>query len=120
MRKHWLLFTRPSRSRWRCCSSSTRSTGVAANAARGGVVTLYESAMPDGFSKSTGAGLSVAAKKAMPAVVNIFTSTQVKTPVYPFMDDPRFRFFFGEQDERSRKAAPAWAQASSSARMATS
>jgi serine protease DegQ len=33
----------------------------------------------------------------MPAVVNIFTSTVVKTPANPFLDDPRFRFFFGDQ-----------------------
>jgi serine protease DegQ len=33
----------------------------------------------------------------MPAVVNIFTSSEVKTPTSPFMDDPRFRFFFGDE-----------------------
>jgi serine protease DegQ len=35
----------------------------------------------------------------MPSVVNIFTSTVVKTPVPPFMEDQRFRFFFGDQGE---------------------
>jgi serine protease DegQ len=100
MRKHWLLFTQTVTIALALLFIiHTLKPELLPNAARGGVVTLYESAMPDGFSKSTGAGLSVAAKKAMPAVVNIFTSTQVKNPVYPFMDDPRFRFFFGEQDE---------------------
>jgi serine protease DegQ len=33
----------------------------------------------------------------MPAVVNIYTKTEVKTAKHPFMDDPRFRFFFGDQ-----------------------
>ena len=31
----------------------------------------------------------------MPAVVNIFTSKQVKLPQHPFMNDPLFRHFFG-------------------------
>jgi serine protease DegQ len=35
----------------------------------------------------------------MPSVVNIFTRTTVKTPVNPFIDDPRFRFFFGDQND---------------------
>lgn len=42
---------------------------------------------------------STAAKKAMPAVVNIFTSSQ-KTTVNPhqqYKDDPLFRHFFGDQ-----------------------
>lgn len=44
---------------------------------------------------------SKAAKKAMPAVVNIFTSSQ-KTTVNPhqqYKDDPLFRHFFGDQLE---------------------
>ena len=39
---------------------------------------------------------SVAAKKAMPSVVNIFTSKKV-IQRNPFMDDPLFRHFFGDQ-----------------------
>ena len=41
-----------------------------------------------------------AAKKAMPAVVNIFTSSR-NTPNshQKFMDDPLFKHFFGDQDE---------------------
>jgi Do/DeqQ family serine protease len=34
----------------------------------------------------------------MPAVVNIFTSQEVKRPRHPVMDDPLFRYFFGPQD----------------------
>jgi hypothetical protein len=33
----------------------------------------------------------------MPSVVNIFTSKEVKLPRHPFMDDPLFRRFFGDQ-----------------------
>lgn len=43
---------------------------------------------------------SDAAKKAMPAVVNIFTSSKnVSNPHQQFMDDPLFRHFFGDQEE---------------------
>lgn len=42
----------------------------------------------------------------MPSVVNIFTSKEVREPAHPFMDDPAFRRFFGEQFEsRPRRAS---------------
>ena len=37
-----------------------------------------------------------AAKKAMPAVVNIYTSKQVSQPRHPLQDDPAFQRFFGD------------------------
>jgi serine protease DegQ len=40
-----------------------------------------------------------AAKRAMPAVVNIFTTKGARQPKTPFMDDPLFRRFFGDQQE---------------------
>lgn len=45
-------------------------------------------------------GYSNAAKKAMPAVVNIFTTSKVVAadPHQQFRDDPLFRHFFGEPD----------------------
>jgi serine protease DegQ len=47
---------------------------------------------------------SSAAKKAMPAVVNVFTSKKASPRAqHPFMDDPLFRHFFGDQfDEEQR------------------
>ena len=44
-------------------------------------------------------GYSLAAKKAMPSVVNIFTSSKVNAPNphEQFRDDPLFRHFFGDQ-----------------------
>jgi serine protease DegQ len=48
---------------------------------------------------------SDAARKAMPAVVNIFTSKEIKVQRHPFMDDPVFRHFFGEQfDAQTRRS----------------
>jgi Do/DeqQ family serine protease len=38
-----------------------------------------------------------AVSKAMPAVVNIFTSKEVRTPRHPLLNDPLFRRFFGDR-----------------------
>jgi serine protease DegQ len=43
-----------------------------------------------------------AAKRAMPAVVNIYTTKATRQPKHPFMDDPLFRKFFGEQQEEKQ------------------
>jgi serine protease DegQ len=62
----------------------------------GGIVTVREAA--DGpRDRPNVVSLSPAARKAMPSVVNIFTSKDVKVPRHPFMDDPLFRRFFGDQ-----------------------
>src|SRR3982751_4636345 len=70
---------------------------------RGGVVTIRESqpqAEPARVSS-----LSDAAKRAMPAVVNIYTTKETKIDRHPFMDDPVFRHFFGERfDAETRKS----------------
>ncbi|HMG60667.1 MAG TPA: Do family serine endopeptidase, partial [Burkholderiales bacterium] len=42
----------------------------------------------------------------VPAVVNIFTSKEIKTPRHPFLDDPLFRHFFGDRlEEEPQRAA---------------
>jgi serine protease DegQ len=69
-------------------------------AARNGVVTLYENATESG-AQVPSVGFSAAAQKVMPAVVNIYTSNEVKSQAHPFIDDPRFKFFFGDQFEDS-------------------
>ena len=62
----------------------------------GSIVTIREAAEGTGTRASMGS-LSPAAKKAMPSVVNIFTSKEIKASRHPFMDDPLFRRFFGDQ-----------------------
>lgn len=46
---------------------------------------------------AAGVTFSNAAKQAMPAVVNIFTSKEVRSKRAPFLDDPMFRRFFGDR-----------------------
>ena len=40
-----------------------------------------------------------AAKKAVPAVVYVYTSQEVKAPSHPLLNDPFFRHFFGDQQD---------------------
>ena len=96
MRKFWLLFAQATTIGLALLFVvHTLRPSLLPNAARSGVVTLYESAMNGGDLPSV--GFSKAAQRVMPAVVNVFTSSEVKTPASPFMDDPRFRFFFGDE-----------------------
>ena len=98
MRKHWLLFTQTVTIALALLFIvQTLKPELLPVAAHSGVVTLLESAPLSSDGKV--AGLSAAAQKAMPSVVNIYTTTAIKTPINPFMDDPRFRFFFGDQGE---------------------
>ncbi len=66
-------------------------------------------AAPAATSTASPAGrlisFSDAAKRAMPTVVNIYTSKEVKAQRPPFMDDPVFRYFFGgETDSPAQKS----------------
>ena len=70
---------------------------------RGSVVTIRE-APPDAEARKI-SSFSDAATRAMPAVVNIYTAKETKVQRQPFMDDPVFRHFFGEQfDAQTRKS----------------
>ncbi len=97
MRKYWLLFTQAVTIALALLFIvQTLKPELLPNAACGGIVTLQESAPQGADGKTSVMGVSAAAHKAMPSVVNVFTSTVIKTPIHPFMDDPRFRFFFGD------------------------
>lgn len=69
-------------------------------------VRLESTAVP--IQEATGgpdhsAGYRQASQRAMPAVVNIFTTKEAKQPPHPLNNDPLFRRFFGDgfgQDER--------------------
>ena len=106
MRKYWLLFAQAVTVVLALLFIvQTLRPELLPNATRSGVVTLRESALPEAGSQIPADGLSTAAKKAMPAVVNIFTSTVIKTPIHPFMEDPRFRFFFGDPDNEPQSSS---------------
>jgi serine protease DegQ len=60
-----------------------------------GAITIREVAGAVGVAPAPST-FADAAAKSRPAVVNIFTSKQVRAPRTPFMDDPAFRRFFGD------------------------
>jgi len=76
----------------------------AADLGVGQVATVIEAA-PDAAAKRPGS-YADAAKRAIPAVVHIFTSQEVKGPRHPFMNDPIFRHFFGDRfgEESQRRS----------------
>ena len=109
MRKFWLIFSqavticlavlfvittlRPDLARW------------SRPPAAGEVITIREAGERQPADLGLGS-LKTAANKAMPAVVNIYTTKETKLPRHPFMDDPLFRRFFGDQfDNESRQSA---------------
>ena len=70
-------------------------------------VTIQESIAPASVAGGRPvASYSDAARAALPAVVHIFTSKEVKAQRHPFADDPLFRHFFGDRlDNRPQQRA---------------
>jgi serine protease DegQ len=106
MRKLWLLFAQ----------SVTVALGVLF------IVTLFkpellrgrpaaqnltiQQAPADGGGIAPGESFAPAAKKVIPAVVNVFTQQTVRNPSHPMMQDPVFRYFFGNRpDTRPRQVS---------------
>jgi serine protease DegQ len=107
MRKLWLLFAqsttvalgvlfiivlfKPDLVRWQPLQPSL--TIQQAQPASAGAGTASESFAP-------------AAQKVIPSVVNVFTQQKVRTPAHPALQDPIFRYFFGDRlDERPREVS---------------
>ena len=71
-------------------------------------ITIQEAITPAAAPASThgGASYADAAQRALPAVVHIFTSKEVRAQRHPFADDPLFRHFFGDRlDNRPQQRA---------------
>lgn len=64
---------------------------------RGKLATIREAARINVEQALDAGGFHTAAEVAMPSVVNIFTSKEVRAPSHPFMDDPFFQRFFGDR-----------------------
>jgi serine protease DegQ len=96
MRKLWLVFAQTAT----ICLAllfvvSTLRPDLLRWQTRSSVVTVKER-QPDAASQAI-TSFSEAARRAMPAVVSIYTSQKLKRPRHPFMGDPVFRHFFGDQ-----------------------
>lgn len=100
MRKLWLLFSQTATI---CLAAlfvvGTLRPDLLSGMPQNAVVTVGQQAPDTGSAAPRAGSYSEAAKKAMPAVVNIYTMKAVKVQQHPLRDDPLFRFFFGEQPE---------------------
>src|ERR1700712_5145664 len=104
IRKLWLVFCQTATV---CVAAlfvvTTLRPDLLAWAPRGNVVTIREAA-PEADARKVST-FSDAAKRAMPAVVNIYTAHETKMQRHPFMDDPVFRHFFGDGfDAQTKKS----------------
>jgi serine protease DegQ len=101
LRKIWLIFAQ-------ACAVCLAALFVVTTLrpdllSRGDKITVVES--PPGGSAvgarsgTAMAGYSQAVKRAMPAVVNIYTSKEIRKPRNPLLDDPLFRQFFADNGE---------------------
>ncbi|WP_027800438.1 Do family serine endopeptidase [Paraburkholderia dilworthii] len=70
------------------------------------IVALREVAPGIGSGPAT-ASYADAAQKAMPAVVNVFSSKDGSLPPDPRAKDPLFRYFFGDKNNRKQREQPA-------------
>jgi len=100
MRKLWLLFSQTATI---CIAAlfviGTLRPDLLNGMPKNAVITVGQQTT-DAVGQAPRAGsYSEAAKKAMPAVVNIYTMKAVKAQQHPLREDPLFRFFFGEQPE---------------------
>jgi len=64
---------------------------------RGKLATIREAVKEKVEQTLSAGGFHTAAEVAMPSVVNIFTSKEVRAAPHPFMDDPTFQRFFGDR-----------------------
>ncbi|MBI1285005.1 MAG: Do family serine endopeptidase [Thiobacillus sp.] len=107
MRKIWLLFAQ----------STTVALGVLFVIALFKPDLLHWQPQSPGFTiqqaQHTASGVAPsaesfapAAKKVIPTVVNVFTQQKMNNPAHPALQDPIFRYFFGDRlDPRPRQAS---------------
>ncbi len=108
MRKLWLVFSQAVTISLAVLfvTATLRPDLVSWSGRNTGIITVREAQDAPRGSSSHFSSLRGAAKKAMPAVVNVFTTKEIKVPRHPFMDDPLFRRFFGDQlDNETRQSS---------------
>jgi serine protease DegQ len=106
MRKYWLLFAqsttvalgvlfilllfRPDLLRWQPQQG----------------LTIQQAHAPAAAPHAPSDSFAPAAQRVIPAVVNIFTQQKIRNPAHPALQDPIFRYFFGDRlDGRPRQAS---------------
>ena len=73
--------------------------------APGAVVAILDAPGRDSAAGAAPGSYAGAARRSMPAVVHIFTTKAMLGPRHPLADDPVFRHFFGEPNDRGERSA---------------
>ncbi len=69
-------------------------------------LTIQQAQHAAGSGAPSGESFAPAAQKVIPAVVNVFTQQKIRNQAHPALQDPIFRYFFGDrQDARPREAS---------------
>ena len=69
-------------------------------------LTIQQAPRPTTGPLAAGESFAPAAQKVIPSVVNVFTQQKVRTPAHPALEDPIFRYFFGDRlDSRPREVS---------------
>ena len=106
MRKFWLLFAQ----------ATTVALGVLFVVAlfkpgllqwqREHKLTIQQVPLTSSPPAHAGDSFAPAAQRVIPSVVNVFTQQQIRSPKHPAIDDPVFRYFFGERfDSKPRQVS---------------
>ncbi|WP_324778886.1 Do family serine endopeptidase [Thiobacillus sedimenti] len=107
IRKFWLLFAQ----------TTTVALGVLFIVAlfkpellhwqpQGASLTINQATQPVVRAPTPVESFAPAAQKVIPAVVNVFTQQKVSSPAHPALQDPIFRYFFGDRvDPRPREVS---------------
>jgi serine protease DegQ len=113
MRKLWLVFAQTATVMLAVLFvvGTLRPEWLPLAAGGGGQIIELKQAPSPAYADSRPAGAagpgsySDAVRRAQPAVVNIFTSKEIKAPRNPLLNDPLFRHFFGERLEEDPQRA---------------
>ncbi|MCL5059473.1 MAG: Do family serine endopeptidase [Candidatus Thermoplasmatota archaeon] len=69
-------------------------------------LTIQQAPQPAAGELAASQSFAPAAQKVIPSVVNVFTQQKVRTPTHPALEDPIFRYFFGDRpDSRPREVS---------------
>ena len=69
-------------------------------------LTIQQAQLSNPTAQPPRGSFAPAAQKVIPSVVNVFTQQKVRTPSHPALEDPIFRYFFGDRlDPRPREVS---------------
>ena len=106
MRKFWLLFAQATTVALGVLFVVTLFKPGLLHLQREQGLTIQQVAVKSNTPANVGDSFAPAAQRVIPSVVNVFTQQQVRTPKHPAVDDPVFRYFFGERfDSKPRQVS---------------